>query len=180
MEKIKEQLGICRLRTKDICVLAMFIALSIVFDIFFTVPVSNTLQITFSYIPIFVVAALYGPLWGGITYVIADAVGALLIYGSASPLLSLTAFLSGIAYGFFFYKRHTYSVSFIIRLIACVIVQFFISIVINTYFLTVMYHSIFATELIKRLPSSSIKAVVQIIVIYLSPYYLNIFKKYTE
>ena len=180
MQKILENLGIRKFTTKQVCTLAVFIALAVVFDILLTIPISQSLQISFSYIPIFVIAALYGPVSGGITYVISDAISALLLYGSVSPLLSITAFLSGFIFGLCFYKKYTFSAGFVIRLVVCVLLQFAISLFLNTYFLTVMYNFIFKAKVIERLPTSVFKLVVQSVVFYVSPYYLKLFEKISK
>lgn len=180
MQKFLEGLGFRKFTTRQICTLSIFIALSVVFDLLSTLPVSQSLQISFSYVPVFVIAALYGPLSGGITYLISDAISAFLLYGSVSPLLSVTAFLSGLVFGFCFYKRYTFSKSFIVRLVVCVLLQFVISLIINTYFLTIMYHFVFKVEIIKRLPFSLLKLVIQSFVIYFSPYYLKVFSKFAK
>lgn len=180
MQKVLESLGFRKFTTRQVCTLSIFIALAVVFDLLSTLPVSQTLQISFSYVPVFVIAALYGPVSGGITYVISDAISAFLLYGSVSPLLSVTAFLSGLVFGLCFYKHYTFSKGFIVRLVICVLLQLFISLVINTYFLTIMYNFIFKVEVIKRLPFSLLKLVIQSVVIYLSPYYLKVFSKFTK
>lgn len=177
MQNFLEGLGIRKFSTKQICTLAIFIALAVVFDILLTIPISNSLQISFSYIPVFVIAALYGPVPGGLTYVISDAISALILYGSVSPLLSITAFLSGFIFGLCFYKNYTFSKGFIIRLIICVLLQFVISLFLNTYILTIMYKLVFKAEIIKRFPTSLLKLLVQTVVFYISPYYLKVFSK---
>ncbi|MBQ6795051.1 MAG: folate family ECF transporter S component [Clostridia bacterium] len=180
MQKFLESLGFRKFTTRQVCTLSIFIALAVVFDLLSTLPVSQTLQISFSYVPVFVIAALYGPVSGGITYVISDAISAFLLYGSVSPLLSVTAFLSGLVFGLCFYKHYTFSKGFIVRLAICVLLQLVISLVINTYFLTIMYNFIFKVEIVKRLPFSLLKLAVQSVVIYFSPYYLKIFSKFTK
>lgn len=180
MKKILEFLGIRKLTTKTMCTLGVFIALAVVFDILFTIPISQSLQISFSYIPIFVIAALYGPFFGGITYVISDAMSAYILYGSVSPLLSITAFLSGFVFGLFFYKRFNFSLGFIVRVIICVILQFVISLFLNTYLLTIMYNFVYIAKVIERLPTSLLKLVVQVVVFSLSPAYLKLFNKLSK
>lgn len=177
MQKFLENLGFVKFSTKQICTLAIFIALAVVFDIISTLPISQTLQISFSYVPVFVIAALYGPVSGGITYVLSDAISAFILYGSVSPLLSITAFLSGFIFGLCFYKNYTFSKGFVMRLIICVLLQFVISLFINTYFLTVMYNFVFKVEIFKRLPTSLLKLVVQSVVFFVSPHYLKLFAK---
>ncbi len=202
MKKILEFLGIRKLTTKTMCTLGVFIALAVVFDILFTIPISQSLQISFSYIPIFVIAALYGPFFGGITYVISDALSAYILYGSVSPLLSITAFLSGFVFGLFFYKKYNpstdyivisvslfgkrfhkrfnFSLGFMVRVIICVILQFVISLFLNTYLLTIMYNFIYIAKVIERLPTSLLKLVVQTVVFSLSPAYLRLFNKLSK
>ena len=177
MQNFLEGLGIRKFTTKQICTFAIFIALAVVFDILLTIPISQSLQISFSYVPVFVIAALYGPIPGGITYVLSDAISAFILYGSVSPLLSVTAFLSGVIFGLCFYKNYTFSKSFIVRLVICVLLQFAISLFLNTYFLTIMYNFVYKVEIIKRLPTSLLKLVVQSVVFFVSPHYLKIFAR---
>lgn len=91
--------------TSTLTVSAMLTALNVVLH-FFTVVISDFLQISFSFLPLALTGLLYGPIVGGI----AGGVGDILKYivrptGAFFPGFTLNAILSGIIYGLILYKK---------------------------------------------------------------------------
>ena len=95
---------------------------------------------------------------------LADFVGALLFpIGAYFPGFTLTAFLTGMVYGLFLYKRQSLP-----RILGAVAVnQFILSLLLNTLWISVLYGSPFGPLLVTRLVQSAILTVVQIVVIEL-------------
>jgi ECF transporter S component (folate family) len=99
------------------------------------------LKIGLSFIPV-VVASIYGgPLAGGLTGALGDFIGAILFpVGPYFPGFTLSSFLDGACYGLFF--RKDISRGTILR--AVLFVQLGISLLLNTFWLSLLFHTPFA------------------------------------
>lgn len=67
---------------------------------------TQLIKMTFSFIPELIMAVLFGPVWTGIGTSIADLAGLILL--PKAPYFfgfTVNAFVSGMIYGFFFYKK---------------------------------------------------------------------------
>ncbi len=178
MQNFLSALGIRKFSTKDICVLGLFIALSCVFTLQFTLRIGKEIEISLNFIPIFIIAALYGPFFAGITALLSDIVSAIIFpLGPIIPWLCVTAFVSGVIYGMF-YRDYKLNKTYVIKLIICVILQFLLSIFINSFILYNAYGSkSFTFWVAFRFPASFIKIFLQSAVIILAPKSLTIFSK---
>jgi len=80
----------------------MFIAMQVILGRYLAVD-ATFVRISFVFIPIAIGGAIFGPLWNGIICAAADIAGFLLYPGQGPffPGFTLSAFLSGAAYGFF-------------------------------------------------------------------------------
>ena len=87
--------------TKRLVVLAFLIALEIILTRFCSIQ-TPIVRIGFGFLPVAMMGILYGPLWAGIGYAAGDVLG-MLIFPSAAyfPGFTLTAFLTGMIFGFF-------------------------------------------------------------------------------
>ncbi|MDR3239237.1 MAG: folate family ECF transporter S component [Clostridiales bacterium] len=88
---------------KRLAVTALLIAMEIVLSRFgsITTPI---VKIGFEFLPVALTGMLYGPFYAGIAAAIADVLGASLFpAGAFFPGFTLTAFLTGAAYGVFLY-----------------------------------------------------------------------------
>jgi len=80
----------------------LFIALQVVFGRLIAIDVVF-MRVSFIFVPIALGGALFGPLWNGLICAAADIIGFILVpsQGPFFPGFTLSAFLSGFAYGFF-------------------------------------------------------------------------------
>jgi ECF transporter S component (folate family) len=152
-----------KISTKHLTAMALLIALEIILSRFLSLSAWNT-KIGFSFVPVVIAAILLGPIYAGIVGALADFVGALLFpIGAYFPGFTLTAFLTGMVYGLFLYKRQSLP-----RILGAVAVnQFILSLLLNTLWISVLYGSPFGPLLVTRLVQSAILTVVQIVVIEL-------------
>ena len=128
---------------------AMLGAISIIIGTYFTVMIGNSLKIGFSYLPNELLYYMFGP-----------AVGA--IFGAAMDILTyilkptgpfffgftLSAILKGLIYGFILYKK---PLSLRRIFIANMISLIFITLLLDTYWLTILYGKAFLIFLSERL-----------------------------
>lgn len=142
--------------TEAIVLLGVLISTEVVLSRFFSISAWN-IKIGFSFLPV-VVAAL------------GDLIGALLFpIGAYFPGFTLTAFLTGIVFGLFLHKGQS-----MMRVIGAVAVnQLVLSLLLNTLWISVMYHSPFSALLVVRIVQCAILIPIQIIMIRLMSKALN-------
>lgn len=193
MKKLCENLGIRRLSVKEMCTLALLIAVTIVLSMYATLRIGSYIKVSLKFIPVFITGALFGPVPAGLVGFLGDLLNTFIQpVGPWLPQLSLIEFLFGFTFGMCFYKHTSMSPSYILRLVICVIIQFALSIFLNTLFLVQMgyvpaftaaidagltYWQSFAAAVVSRLPASLAKLVLQCVVIAVSAAYLPVFEK---
>ncbi len=87
-------------------VTAAMTALSVVFCRFLGFsPENSTIRFEFGFLPICIVAEIFGPLWCGVSYLLADIIGSLLSGYAPNPWISACKFLTGATLGLFLYRK---------------------------------------------------------------------------
>ncbi len=150
-----------RFTTKILTTLALLIALEIVLSRFLSINAWN-IKIGFSFVPVLVAAIVYGPLEAGIVGALGDFIGALLFpIGAYFPGFTLTAFLTGLVFGFFLHKSQAWW-----RSIAAIgINQFVLSLLLNTLWISILYGSPYVPLLMTRIVQCLILTAVQLVCI---------------
>ena len=119
--------------TEALVITAFMTALSVVLSKLVSVNISF-LRIGFGFLPIAVLAIMYGPVVAAIGYGLADLIGAFLFpTGTFFPGFTVSAVLTGLIFGFVLYGRE---VTIIRALIASALVCLFVNLLLNTYWLT--------------------------------------------
>jgi len=141
--------------------LAFLTALEVILSRFLSINFWNV-KIGFSFVPIVIAAMLFGPVPAGIVGALGDFLGATLFpIGPYFPGFTFTAFLTGLVFGVFLYKKQT-----ILRTVSAVLIQqIFLSLLLNTYWISVLYSSPYVPLLKTRLIQVAVLGPVQIIVI---------------
>lgn len=155
---------------KKLITAAILLALTIIMSRLLSIQMP-LLKIGFSFIPLMISAILLGPAWSTIIAVFADLIGfSLFPSGNFFIGFTISAFLTGLTYGLFLYKKDGIfktKILLIRLLLSSTIVLIFISGLLNSYWLFLMY----GKSLIAILPIRIIKEVimmpVHIIAIYL-------------
>ena len=92
------------------------------------------LRIGFGFLPIAILAILYGPVWAAVGYAIADVIGGFLFpTGPFFPGFTLSAFLTGLIFGLVLYKKE---ITLLRALAASALVALLVNLLLNTYWLT--------------------------------------------
>ena len=150
-----------RINTKSLTVIAMLTAMEIVLNRFFSINAWN-IKIGFSFVPVVAAAILYGPLAAGTVGALGDFIGAILFpIGAYFPGFTLTAFLTGLVFGFFLHKRQ--KVFFTVAAVG--INQFILSLFLNTLWISALYGSPYMPLLGTRIFQTLLLFVVQVAVI---------------
>ena len=149
------------LNVRMVCFLALLVALEVVFSRFLSYNVWNS-KVGFNFIPIALAAMLFGPLPAAITAAVADVIGAFLFpIAPFFPGYTLTAFLGGLTWGFFLYKKQSR-----LRLLGAVAVrQVILSTLLNTYWISFTYGSPYFPLLATRLVQMVIMSILEYVII---------------
>ncbi|WP_337617567.1 folate family ECF transporter S component [Acidaminococcus timonensis] len=122
------------------------------------------LKIGFSFLPVVAAACWGGPLAGGLTGALGDLIGALLFpVGAYFPGFTLSAFLDGAVYGVIFQKGTGRKQI----LLAVLIVQLGISLLLNTFWLTVLFQVSWKDLMALRLFQCAIGIVIKVLLLSL-------------
>lgn len=122
------------------------------------------LKIGFSFLPVVAAAYWGGPMAGGLTGALGDLIGALLFpVGAYFPGFTLSAFLDGAVYGAVFRK----GIGKKQILLAVLIVQLGISLLLNTFWLTVLFRVSWESLVALRLFQCAMGIVIKFLVLSL-------------
>ena len=150
--------------TTQLVVMALLIALEIILTRFLSIE-TPTLRIGFGFLPVAIMAILYGPWWTGAAGVVGDLVGMMLMPKAAFfPGFTLTAFLTGAIFGLILYKKQ---ITWQRILVAVLAVNIICSLGLDTVWLSMMYGDSFLVLLPARLLKVAIMIPLETIVIYI-------------
>lgn len=143
--------------------LGLLTALEIILSRFFSINTWN-LKIGFNFVPIVLAAMLFGPVPAGVVAALGDFLGAILFpIGAYFPGFTLTAFATGYVFGFLLYRKQ----SQMRILLAITVNQLLFSLIINSFWISVLYGSPYFPLLFSRVFQCVILGSVQLIVITL-------------
>ena len=150
-----------KISTEKIVVIGFMIALEVVLSKLLSINISF-LRIGFGFLPIVILAILYGPQWAGIAYAIGDVIGALLFpTGAYFPGFTLTAYCTGVMFGLVLYNKK--KISFKRALVASALVCTLCNLLLNTYVLTFVlgkgFKVLLASRAVKELVAIPVMAV---------------------
>lgn len=141
----------------------MFIAIEIILSRFLSINAWN-MKIGLNFIPIVLCAMLFGPIYAGIVAALADFLGATLFpIGAYFPGFTLTALITGIIFGLFLYKKQ----NALCIICSVSINQLLLSLLLNTFWISLLYDAPFIELLISRIPQCAILFIIQISLIFL-------------
>ena len=147
--------------TRMLAMLGVLLALDIVLTRFLSITAWN-IRIGFGFVPVVLAAMLFGPLPAAIMAALADFLGAILFpTGPYFPGFTLTAILTGLTFGLLLYKRDSLRNT----VLAVAVVQFVLGLLLNTLWISILYHSPFIPLLATRVLQSAFLSVVQIVTI---------------
>lgn len=156
--------------------MAMLVALEVVLSRLVAPINTQFSKISFAFVPVVIAAYLYGVKGGIAVAGVADVIGAVLFpSGEFFPGFTLTAILQGLIFGVFLSKKFDGKLnSFVRTLIPVLLSQIFLSLLLNTFWLSYMYHSHFVSLLATRVVQTLVMTAVQAVV---SPLFVESFSK---
>lgn len=141
--------------------LALLTAMQIVIARFLVVPLSESLRISFSFIPVVIAARSFGVLGAVTVYGLGDFIGAVAFptTGAYFPGYTLTAAVSGVIYGILLGKKTGK-----LRIILSVVLsQVFCTVLLNSFWISMQYGRPFGVTVVTRLGQAAIMGTVQIV-----------------
>jgi Protein of unknown function (DUF1393). len=148
--------------TSQLVTMAFLIALEIILTRFLSINL-QLIRIGFGFLPVAVAAIMFGPLWAGVGYAVGDILGMLIFpTGPYFPGFTLTAFITGVIFGFFFYNK---KLTVPRTAAAAISVSLICTLGMNTYWLSILYGNAFAGLLPTRIAEACIMCAVEVPVI---------------
>ncbi|MQN01445.1 MAG: folate family ECF transporter S component [bacterium LCO1.1] len=149
---------------KSLCTVAMLMALSAVLNMVSTINIGQFIHIGFSWIPMAIIPALFGPVTGAFSAAALDVIN----YctrpdGAFFPGFTLGAVLTAIIYGLFLYRKK----AGVIRIFAAKgAVTILNNIILNTLWLSILYGQAFKVIFIPRLVKNLITWPIYSLILY--------------
>lgn len=156
--------------------LAMLTALEIVLSRLVPVVSSQQIKVSFAFVPVAIAAYLYGVKGGVLVSGVGDVLGAIMFpVGDFFPGFTLTAVLVGAVFGVFLGKKSDGKLNpFSRSLIPVIITQLFLSLGLNTFWISYMYHSPYLGVLVPRVVQTLVMIGVEVAII---PLFIQAFSK---
>lgn len=150
-----------KISARSIALMGIMVSLHIIFVRFLSIQTWN-IKISFGFLPLVITAILLGPVEAGIVGAMADFIGAIIFpVGAYFPGMTLTALITGIVWGLFLYKK----VSLPRIIFAAAINNFMFSMLLNGYWISMLYGSPFAGILQVRVPQACLMFMAEIVII---------------
>ena len=146
--------------TKQLCALALLIAVGVVLGRLVPVlSVWNT-KIEFSFVTVMLAACIAGPVGGLVTGALIDFIGAILLpTGPYFPGFTATAALTGLVFGLLLYKKCNLG-----RIVIAVLsTQLVCGFLLNTLFISILYTKAFTVLLATRAIQVVVMSVIEIV-----------------
>ena len=153
-------------RTLQLVITAMMVALIFIFSRFLGIN-TDVLHLGFDFLPVVVIACLYGPVWACVTAIIGDLVCAIgMPIGMINPGITVMAGLIGLTFGLAFYKRKLSGGKLIaVTAIASLIVSGVIKLFGTTACLAFAYGTPYMATLVARIPNCAVLFAIQVLTI---------------
>lgn len=148
-------------KTHMLVIMAALIAIQIVLSRVFSINAWN-IKIGFGFVPIVMAGILFGPVPAAAVGALSDFLGAVLLpIGPYFPGFTLTAALTGMVYGLLLHEKQSG-----LRILGAeAVVQFVLSLLINTFWISLLYGSPFGPLFQTRVVQCAILAPVEFVVI---------------
>lgn len=142
---------------------AMLLAVAVILG-FFKIPITSFIEIRFQHIPFAIGGMMFGPAVGAVLGGLTDVLSWIVRpTGAFFPGFTITAAVSGLIYGIFFYKKDIT----VVRVAVGVLVQTIIcETILTTYCLSLLYGSPFVAVLVPRLLKVTVMYFINVALLY--------------
>ncbi len=162
-------------KTQTLVRAAVLVAVQVVLARYLSINI-QTLRVSIAFIPVYVAAMLYGPVWAAAVDGTADIIGALLFpTGPYVPHFTISAVLSGACYGLFLHRK---DIKWYHALIPVIVGNLLINTVLNTYWLKLLYGYGFVALLPTRAWKNAVMIPLQLAAIFFLKKHLSRIEKH--
>ncbi len=154
---MQKQNSVARERLRRVCICGVLVAAAIVLCRVLGFPQDGIWRVEFSFLPMALVAYLYGPLWAGVSYGAADLLGAAITTG-INPFITLEKVLMGVVFGMFMHKPDGESIGHR-RILSC---QLLTGVLLDALMMAIIFFGAFGYTWGVALTTRSINAVVNV------------------
>ena len=148
---------------KTLVMASMLLAIAVVLG-FYTLQLTEFIKIGFAYIANELAGMMFGPVVGSLIGALADVLKYLVNpTGPFFPGFTISGFLGGLIYGMILYKKPL-SIKRVI--VANTLVTVFVNLLVNTYWLTLLYGNAFMALLPARIVKQIIMLPIEVILFY--------------
>ena len=147
----------------------MMIALSIIFCRVLGFPTTGMWRVEIGFLPILIVAVLYGPAWSAVSYGLADLIGSL-IYTGMNPFILLCKIVFGLLMGLVFHGKE--KIGLLRNILFFLFVGFIVDIAMMTPIFVYMFGYTWEAALIWRLAAFSVNTPARIVLTVLTDKFL--------
>jgi len=95
-----------KVSVRELCQIAMLIALSFVLERYLPIISLPDLRITLAFVPMMLCGMLFGPVWGAAAFGISDILGWPIMGLTPIPLILLSRIVHGFLFGLFLYREN--------------------------------------------------------------------------
>ncbi|WP_129598735.1 folate family ECF transporter S component [Anaerophilus nitritogenes] len=150
-------------KSQKLVYLSLLVAIEIILTRFFAIE-TPIIRIGFGFLPIAICGAIFGPVSAGLAAAVADIFGMMIFpKGAYFPGFTLSAFLGGIIYGVFLYKKE---VSIKKIGMAVLLITLLIDLGLNTYWLSMITGKAAQILIIPRIKKSIIMFPIHVYLIF--------------
>jgi ECF transporter S component (folate family) len=151
------------IKTTRLVIVSLLIALEVVLGTFLTINIAGIAKFGLAFLPIAMIAILYGPWWAGSAYALGDVISYFIKpEGAYFPGLTLTCFLIGVLFGLFLYNKE---ITFSRSGVTAVVVVFSMDFILNTFWLHILMNQGFFALLPSRIAKCLILVVMEAVLI---------------
>ena len=157
-------------KTRNLVFVSLLIALEIIFTRYLSIQ-TDIVRISFGFIPIALVSILFGPITGGIAAMLADLLGMMIFpKGAYFPGFTFNAFVTGVIYGIFLYRKP----KSMLRIAGAVFtVTIVVTLILTPLWLSITLGKAFIVIVVSRLVSTMIMIPIKIISIQVAWHWIG-------
>lgn len=176
----KQIFKIEKLTAKKLSVMGMFLALTLILSMFFTIRIGSGIKISTKFLPLAIASMLFGPFYGGLIGALSDILSYLVNPVSFFlPQITFVNLLYGVTYGIFL-RNVSASKKGYICAVLCVLFQIiFLNMLLSSYFLMPVMGLNYTAMLALRLPAAIFNLIIQIVGLFLIVKHSEFFRKIT-
>lgn len=163
------------MKIKNVVQIGLLIALQVILSRFFSIA-TPIVKISFGYLPIALIAMMYGPVYSSLAGGVSDLIGALLFpIGPYFIGFTISAFITGLIFGVFFYGNYRSLSKTAIGVVANALC---VTLLLNSLWIWMLYDKAFIPIVASRIIQVLVIAPIQIGTIYYSGKYVQKLNKY--